>query len=71
MDAHTLAKLAAQLHNRIGRHAYMVGIKTTDKTPKLVVYVLKGRRVPAKAIPSSYQGVAVEVAKLERVRPAC
>lgn len=71
MDAHKLAKLAMQLHNRIGAHAYMVGVKTTDKTPTLVVYVLKGKRVPAKAIPASYQGVPVEVAKLERVRPAC
>jgi len=70
MDAHKLATLAMQLHNRIGRYAYMVGIRATENEPKLIVYVVKGQPIPARTIPSSYRGVAVEVAQLEPVRPA-
>jgi hypothetical protein len=70
MDAHQLSSLAAKLHERLDRYAYMVGVKDSATTPRLVVYVLKETRVPGRAIPKSYEGVDVTVARLERPRTA-
>lgn len=69
MDPHHLTRLAMHLHNRLGRHAYMVGVRDVDK-PKLIVYVIKGQQIPPKTIPTEYEGVAVEVMRLEPMRAA-
>lgn len=69
MDAVELSQLACQLHNRIGRYVYMVGVKTLPEGTAFIAYVIKGTHVPKRAIPSSYMGLPVEVVRIEPVRP--